>query len=300
MDNCNNVADTSFLVIMAEKPKSGDILINEILFNPTAGGADFIEIYNRTNKILSLKNLILYNWDNNKQPNDITLVDTSGAVILPHSFVVFTSNPSWVSEYYKKCDSTVFFKVSPLPTMADDAGYIRLTDETKTIIDELGYSKSMHFQLLSNFEGVSLERISYDVSSAEISNWTSAAATSGFATPGLVNSHSLLVNKSEDWLSISPTLFSPDEDGVDDLASFTIQATSQNQQATLIIFDSYGKLVITLGNNSPIGNTQTWFWDGMDKDGKKTVIGIYIVYAELYGLDGKKHVKKKTVTVGGK
>ena len=300
MDNCNNVADTSFLVIMAEKPKSGDILINEILFNPTAGGADFIEIYNRTNKILSLKNLILYNWDNNKQPNDITLIDTSGAVILPHSFVVFTSNPSWVSEYYKKCDSTVFFKVSPLPTMADDAGYIRLTDETKTIIDELGYSKSMHFQLLSNFEGVSLERISYDVSSAEISNWTSAAATSGFATPGLVNSHSLLVNKLEDWLSISPTLFSPDEDGVDDLASFTIQATSQNQQATLIIFDSYGKLVITLGNNSPIGNTQTWFWDGMDKDGKKTVIGIYIVYAELYGLDGKKHVKKKTVTVGGK
>lgn len=116
----------------------------------------------------------------------------------------------------------------------------------------------------------------------------------------MINSHSLLVNKSEDWLTISPTLFSPDEDGVDDLVSFTIQATSQNQQATLIIFDSYGKLVTTLVNNSPIGSTQTWFWDGMDKDGKKSAIGIYIVYAELFGLDGKKHVKKKTVTVGGK
>ena len=184
--------------------------------------------------------------------------------------------------------------------MADDYGHISLADETKTIIDGLDYNKSMHFQLLTDFEGVSLERISYDISSAEISNWTSAAATSGFATPGLINSHSLLVNKSEDWLTISPTLFSPDEDGVDDLVSFTIQASSRNQQATLIVFDTYGKLITTLVNNSPIGTTQTWFWDGMDKDGKKSAIGIYIVYAELFGLDGKKHVKKKTVTLGGR
>lgn len=299
-DHCNNVSDTSIQIITAEKPKSGDIVINEILFNPTTGGDDFIEIYNRTNKILSLKKLTLYNLDKDKQPDDITLIDTLGAVFLPNAFMVFTTNPSWVSEYYKKCDSTAFFKVPSLPTMADDAGHIRLADETKTIIDELDYSKSMHFQLLTDFEGISLERITYDVSSAEISNWTSAASTSGFATPGLVNSHSLSVNKSEDWLSISPTLFSPDEDGEDDLVMFTIQSTSPNQQATLIIFDSYGKLVTTLVNNSPIGITQTWFWDGMDKDGRKTAIGIYIVYAELFGLDGKKYVKKKTVTVGGK
>jgi hypothetical protein len=300
VDNCNNILDTSFQIIMAEKPKSGDIVINEILFNPTTGGADFIEIYNRTNKILSLKNLTLYNLDKDKQPDDISQIDTLGTVFLPNAFMVFTTNPSWVSEHYKKCDSTAFIKVPSLPTMADDAGHIRLVDEAKTIIDEMDYSKSMHFQLLTNFEGVSLERISYDVSSSEISNWTSAAATSGFATPGLVNSHSLLVNISDDWLSISPTLFSPDEDGVDDVASFTIQSTSQNQQATLVIFDIYGKLVTTLVNNSPIGTTQTWFWDGMDKDGRKTTIGIYIVYAELFGLDGKKHVQKKTVTVGGK
>ena len=300
MDNCDNVSDTSLRIIMAERPKPGDIAINELLFNPTTGGADIIEIYNKTDKILSLKNLILYNWDTNKQPDDITLIDTTGAVILPHSFMVFTSNPSWVSEYYKNCDTSTLFKLSSLPTMADDYGHISLADETKTIIDGLDYNKSMHFQLLTDFEGVSLERISYDISSAEISNWTSAAATSGFATPGLINSHSLLVNKSEDWLTISPTLFSPDEDGVDDLVSFTIQATSRNQQATLIVFDTYGKLITTLVNNSPIGTTQTWFWDGMDKDGKKSAIGIYIVYAELFGLDGKKHVKKKTVTLGGR
>ena len=300
MDNCDNVSDTSIRIIMAERPKPGDIAINELLFNPTTGGADIIEIYNKTDKILSLKNLILYNWDTNKQPDDITLIDTTGAVILPHSFMVFTSNPSWVSEYYKNCDTSTLFKLSSLPTMADDYGHISLADETKTIIDGVDYNKSMHFQLLTDFEGVSLERISYDISSAEISNWTSAAATSGFATPGLINSHSLLVNKSEDWLTISPTLFSPDEDGVDDLVSFTIQATSRNQQATLIVFDTYGKLITTLVNNSPIGTTQTWFWDGMDKDGKKSAIGIYIVYAELFGLDGKKHVKKKTVTLGGR
>ncbi len=296
----NLINDTTLQIALPEKVLPGDIIINEILFNPSSGGFDFIEVYNRSDKIVSLKNLTLFNFDDNKQPGDLRIIDTSGILILPKQFKVFTTNPSWLIENYKNTVFKSIFPMVSLPSMDDKQGHIGITDGTGTVIDELDYSESMHLPLLTNMEGVSLERISYNVSSIEISNWTSAAASYGFATPGLVNSHHFSVTLELDWLTIEPALFSPDEDGLNDVASFTITSVSQNQQATLIIFDAFGRLITTLVNNALIGNTQTWFWDGTYDGNKKAAIGIYIVYAELFGLDGKRLVKKKTVTVGGK
>lgn len=302
LEDCskNIIRDTALIIALAEKALPGDIILNEILFNPPSGGYDFIEIYNRSDKILSLKNLTVFNHNDAQQPDNLRTIDTLGIFILPKQFKVLTTNPTWLSGYYKKTYSHEFIHMPSLPAMDDKSGYIGIAYPGEKNIDGLNYAESMHFQLLTNFEGVSLERINCNISSAEVSNWTSAAATSGFATPGFENSHNLPETTENDWLHISPALISPDEDGIDDLASFTILSSAQNQQVTLIIFDSYGRLINILANNIPIGNSQTWFWDGLDKEYRKTPIGIYIVYAELFGLDGKKHVKKKTVTVGGK
>jgi hypothetical protein len=40
---------------------ANDIIINEILFNPTANGTDYVELYNRSNKLINLKTLLLAN-----------------------------------------------------------------------------------------------------------------------------------------------------------------------------------------------------------------------------------------------
>src|SRR6218665_2492016 len=58
-----NIADCSGNVLKEVKlpiadfqpSDSGDVVINEILFNPRSGGEDFVEIYNRSDKFLSLK-----------------------------------------------------------------------------------------------------------------------------------------------------------------------------------------------------------------------------------------------------
>lgn len=143
-----------------------------------------------------------------------------------------------------------------------------------------------------------MERINATIATNERSNWTSAASSYSFATPGLINSHRLNLVKSEEWLTIEPNLFSPNQDGENDIVSLHISNEYLNAMATIKIFDSQGNFITNIANNIPIGTNQTWFWDGTFNENKKAPIGIYIVYAEIFGLDDKKLIKKKTVIIG--
>ncbi len=297
----NTLMDTSLNMALPQAVLEGDILINEVMFDPKTGGDDFIELINNSSKILSLRNLMFFNFDENKLPVDICVIDTNGLLFLPNQIFTFTVNPSFIIGHYLKVRPENIIKTTSLPALSNEEGHFGIANHNGAIIDQMSYSDYMHLQLLTNVEGVSLERIRADLPSMERSNWTSAAASYGYATPGLVNSHHMTKGgDTKDWLTIAPSLFSPDEDGMDDLASFTITTDRVDQQATLIIFEVSGKLLKIISNNMPIGNTQTWFWDGTYDGIKKAPIGIYIVYAELFGLNGKRQVLKKTITLGGK
>ena len=62
---------------LAESPQPGEILINEILFNPYPERFDFIEFYNRSEKFINLEGAII---QNTQRDNDF--VEISGNVIL--------------------------------------------------------------------------------------------------------------------------------------------------------------------------------------------------------------------------
>lgn len=302
MKDCsgNILNDTSINFTLPEIPKQGELILNEILFNPEQGGCDYIEIFNTTEKTLWLRNVYIFNHNSNNQPDNFTAIDTSGKYILPKSFKVITTNRDWVCSKYKFNDKTAFVQLPEMPAMNDDYGYIGISDFINSVIDEMYYSDAMHFELLTEKEGVSLEKINQMISSTLSSNWSSAAATYGFGTPGLENSHNLKLNVPNSFLTILPEMFSPDDDGNDDLVSITLNSNKTTSMATVIIFDANGLEIKKLANNEPAGNTQTWFWNGIDNSGKKAPIGIYIAYAELFGIDGKKQIEKKTLTLGGK
>lgn len=296
----NILNDTIVQFAVPEMVRKGDVLISEILFNPTAGGVDFIELFNASDKIVTLKGLSLFNLSETQTPETIVFLDTTGELFFPKTYKVLCTDPEWVKANFFHHDASAFVKLNSFVPMDDDKGHIGISAGGGIVLDEIKYSEHMHWPLLTEKEGVSLERISFEMNMDQGSNATSAAASYGFATPGMPNSHLRKMDEYGQWIHIEPEVFSPDQDGQDDLLAVSIKTDCRDCQVSIKIFDAHGQLIRDMVNNLPIGNEQTWFWDGITDYGKKAEIGIYIIFTELYGMTQKRMVSRKTCTVGGR
>lgn len=295
----NLLQDTQVNLALPRLALPGDLIINELLFNPPSGGYDFIELFNPSGDFLSLKNLSFFNRDKNGNPADIMLLDTQGLFIKPNQYLAITDDPAWLKSNYPGAREEHIIQSQSLPGLDDKSGSIGISYGPADPIDELSYSEKMHNPLLTHLEGVSLERIRPDLPSAEQANWTSAASTYGYATPGYKNSHQMDQKTGEGWFHMDKEYFTPDDDGVDDLIEFSIVNEKPNASVSLYIFNHEGFQIQTLANNKPIGNRQTWHWNGLDSENKKAAIGLYIVYAELHDLNGARKFKKVALALGG-
>src|SRR5690606_27438610 len=76
-------------------------------------------------------------------------------------------------------------------------------------------------------------------------------------------------------ISVSPNPFSPDNDGFEDFAVINYNLTQPTAQVRIKIFDNRGRLVRTLLNNSPSGQSGSVIFDGLEDSGQVLRIGIY-------------------------
>jgi len=63
-DCSKNTRSSSSDFVLPFGARAGDIIINEVLFDPYAGGSDFVELYNRSNRAINLHGLYLANEEN--------------------------------------------------------------------------------------------------------------------------------------------------------------------------------------------------------------------------------------------
>ena len=178
--------DNSGLFGLPEPAIVGDVIINELLFDPISGGSDYVELYNTSDKIIDLSTLFLANEENG-QIDNITQITSSGVILLPQDYVLLTEDPAFVASEYP---GTVEEKVllTDLPSYNNGEGTVALLDALSTELDIFRYTDDLHFALLVDDEGVSLERVDPIRPSNDDSNWQSAAETEGFGTPGYRNS----------------------------------------------------------------------------------------------------------------
>src|SRR5690606_5843480 len=96
------------------------------------------------------------------------------------------------------------------PSLPDDEGSIALLRSDSLVIDAVSYHDDLHSPFIKNDDGVSLERVSFHSSSADPQNWKSASTTVGYATPGYINSNTLLQQSfNDDVVEVLPEIFEP-------------------------------------------------------------------------------------------
>ncbi len=301
----NNVKDCSGNTIginktarvgLTSSTDSLDIVVNEILFNPKPNGTDYVEFYNRSKKILNLKNAFIANRNSLGVVSSIYQFTTEDYLFFPEDYIVVTEDADITKRDFVANDPNAIIVVKTLPSFNDDDGDVILLNEQGKIIDEVLYSSKWHFALISNEEAVSLERINADAVSVQ-SNFHSAASSVGYGTPTYKNSQNRIDASVQGDITITPAIVSPDNDGLDDFATIQYSFPEPGYTANITIFDATGRAVRFLERNTLAGTKGYYRWDGLGEKQQKLPVGLYIIYTEVFNLNGKTKKFKNTVVL---
>lgn len=284
--------ENALTFVLPEAAAPGDIVINEVLFDPRSGGVDFVEVYNVSDKYINFRF-----WFTSNDPLNEVLVPLSIAnnILPPSEIAVFTVIPDILKDQYPQGDFDKVF-LAPLPTMPNTEGRIAFISADTMLIDAFDYTDDLHSNLLNDVDGVSLERVSVATPTGNASNWQSASSAVGFATPGKPNSQARLPGAPATTIQIEPKVFIPGTNN-----SFTTISYQDDQAgsfASVIIYDVDGRVVKQLAQNELLAANGFFTWDGTDESGNKARTGIYVVYFELYNATGEVEIIKETVIVG--
>ena len=190
--------------------------------------------------------------------------------------------------------------MTSMPGLPDNYGSIVVSNAEGDIIDELHYDHKWHFPLIDDEEGVALERIDYSKPTQNSGNWVSAASTAGFGTPGYQNSQFKTGAELKADITISPKIFSPDNDGYEDYCFIGLKLPQPGFVANITIYDLEGREVRFLTKTATMGIEAIFRWDGLNDEQRPLPMGIYIVGTEIFNLDGKTKTFKNIITLAKK
>ena len=291
-----NYSNATGKFALPDNPLKGDVVINEILQNPLNGGQDWIEIYNNSEKIFNLKDWQFANFDNDTIDNFKTVQENH--FLFPHDYAVLGKDSNFVKANYSASVSGKFV-YSELPSYNNDSGSVYLIYNSE-IIDKVSYLDAWHFDLLDNTDGVSLERVDPNGESCSAFNWHSAAEDIGFATPGRINSQ-FLPAISDGNITLTNDVFSPDNDGFEDVLQVSYEMNEPGLLGKVTIYDDRGRIIRKLFSNELLSSKGTFSWDGVNDNQTKASIGVYVLLFEAFSTNGSViFTTKKAVTLAGK
>lgn len=300
----NGLFVSSVPFALPEAVGAGDIVINEILFDPNDGGSDFVEIYNRSGKVIDLAQVVICTKDTVANVlQEIAVIAPEGFLLFPGEYLVISENIFDVqSQYPASTDLRRCLQMNNIPSMNVDGDVVILADLTFNIVDMLVYSSDWHFPLLQETKGVTLERVDFDRSTQDATNWHSASEESGYGTPTQKNSQYSAAGTADDGaVTVTTEVFSPDNDGYQDVVTINYLFSTPGLVANITIYDARGRLVRTLITSELLGTEEGAFsWDGTMDDRSKARVGTYVIFFEAFGTDGTVKQYKRVCVLAAK
>jgi hypothetical protein len=299
IEDCSgNSAIGSFTLVLPAAPVAGDVIINEVLFNPNTGGSDYVEIYNISDKFIDLQGWYLANLSNGIPANFRQI--TYSYILKPNAFAVITRDSNFVKQDYFTHAPGTFVHMATMPSYNNADGNVIIALPDSSISELFSYDEKMHFGLLNSVKGKSLERIDYNRPASDRTNWHTAAEALGFGTPGLPNSQLLPGIMPDNMVLLSPEIFSPDNDGFEDVVNINYLMDSPGYVANIVVYDAQGRHVRNLIRSELLGTEGTFSWDGTNDNREKVPVGAYVVFFEAFKLDGTVRATKKPCVVAAR
>jgi len=262
-------------VVNAAKYSSGSLVINEIMFDPSTGNAEYLEFYNTTNDSIQLGGMEIKIGSSAK----FKLANTFYK-LQPQNYFVLASDSSIYSSYpWLKLENKTKIAGGSSLNLTNDGALLILKDLRGDTLDSLIYYSSWHNKNILTTKGRSLERLNPLLGSNVRSNWNTSAAVEG-GSPGKQNSIFSENNFRESKVVINPNPFSPDNDGYEDYTIINFDLTKPLSQVRIKVFDSQGRLVRNIAENRLASSKNSIIFDGLDDNGRPLRIGIYILLIE--------------------
>lgn len=294
----NRAEISTFSFGLPETAARGEIIFNELLFNPVPGESDYVEFYNNSDRIADVARLMIASVDSETgDTSSACYLSEQHRCLLPGEYYAVTTDKRAVTERYPSCDGSRIFEIDDMPSMPDDKGHLILLNRELDLVDEVFYDEKMHYSLLSEYEGISLERVAVQGSSTDRSLWHSASEAAGWGTPGNKNSVFTGQPVSDDQVALSATRITPDNDGNDDVLVIGFKLSGIDNVVSVTVYDESGGFVKKLTDNLLAGQEASVVWNCTANDGSLVGNGVYILLISVFDDSGKSHKWKKVCTV---
>jgi hypothetical protein len=300
MTDCSgNVADDINLTLGNLPPTdSGSVVLSEILFNPKLGGGDYIELYNRSDDLVSLKSWSFGNLNADGEMDDLERITDFNLLLKPTSYLVFTEDELFLRDFYADYQKESVVVVPKLPSMRNTDGTIFLLNSDREVFDRFDYDEVFHHPIIDDKGGISLEKKNLDINSNVSENWQSAAAEVEFGTPGYKNSQGNQTEADNERVWVEPLVFTPNGDGLDDETFLNFSFVKAGNVLNARVFTISGVPVKLLAENKILGTSGKLMWNGTDSSGNELPVGYYVVIADIFNPDGITERYKKKVVLG--
>ena len=266
------------------------LLINEVMYDPAEGFAEYIEIYNASEAFVSMNELYLsVGGREGAVAEKVYFLSNENAFFSPKSYHVFHRRGTKLQRFSKVASTSRVHSLHSFPSLVNAGSCIKLLNSAGVGLDSLCYDESWHSELAVT-KGVALERLEFFKADRDRGAlWTSSSTESGGGTPTYKNSISNLPSTNE--LKLSAKYFDITE-GVPLFLEFNTGFASQH--CVVKLFDRQGQLVsLLIEGQELLGQGQLELMN----EATTYPTGVYILYAEVADIEGRIERIKQVISI---
>lgn len=261
-----NARNDTVRVMLCSSP--GVAVVSEIMYRPSDGGSEWIEISCREAAGISLSRWYLSDATGTKR-----LISAGDLPLGPGGYAVLAQDSALFTRDHPLCPAAVVEPEGGWPWLNDGGDEVALYDLDGTLIERVQYC-----DLVGEERGRSIERFSSDVCSSFPGGlWHRSSSPSG-STPGETNSIDLPAVPPHGSVEVSPNPFCPARDG-----AVWIRGMSAAWETGLLVrvFDIDGVEVARLFGGTGGARAFSCEWDGRAAGGRESPTGLYICVVEF-------------------